>query len=79
MRRDCLLQISMAMGLKALMEDQDDITVACVLFATSRGPGIEGLAFADNVFGTGDPLAAEQTVTPSTVFSHPPLVALDMT
>ncbi|ANY20393.1 Glutathione amide reductase [Tsuneonella dongtanensis] len=39
----------------------------------------EGQAFADTVFGKGDPVAVDHTVIPSAVFSHPPLAAVGMT
>ena len=39
----------------------------------------EGQAFADTVFGDGEPVAVDHTVIPSAVFSHPPIAAVGMT
>jgi glutathione reductase (NADPH) len=39
----------------------------------------EGQAFADTVFGKGDPVAVDHSVIPSAVFSHPPLAAVGLT
>ncbi|MFN6935788.1 MAG: FAD-dependent oxidoreductase, partial [Tsuneonella sp.] len=39
----------------------------------------EGQAFADTVFGPGDPVAVDHTVIPAAVFSHPPIAAVGMT
>lgn len=39
----------------------------------------EGQAFADSVFGDGEPRAVDHSCTPSAVFSHPPIAAVGMT
>nr|WP_137678639.1 glutathione-disulfide reductase [Parerythrobacter lutipelagi] len=39
----------------------------------------EGQAFADTVFGGGEPVAVDHTVIPAAVFSHPPIAAVGMT
>ncbi|MGI8943130.1 MAG: glutathione-disulfide reductase [Qipengyuania sp.] len=39
----------------------------------------EGQAFADTVFGKGDPVAVDHNCIPSAVFSHPPIAAVGMT
>jgi len=39
----------------------------------------EGHAFADTVFGGGDPVAVDHSCIPSAVFSHPPIAAVGMT
>ncbi|WP_370182816.1 glutathione-disulfide reductase [Alteriqipengyuania sp.] len=39
----------------------------------------EGQAFADTVFGGGDPVAVDHDCVPSAVFSHPPIAAVGMT
>ncbi len=39
----------------------------------------EGQAFADTVFGKGDPVAVDHSCVPSAVFSHPPIAAVGMT
>ncbi|MEQ8771380.1 MAG: glutathione-disulfide reductase [Erythrobacter sp.] len=39
----------------------------------------EGQAFADTVFGGGDPVAVDHSCIPSAVFSHPPIAAVGMT
>ncbi|MGB3752524.1 MAG: glutathione-disulfide reductase [Parerythrobacter sp.] len=39
----------------------------------------EGQAFADTVFGPGDPVAVDHNCIPSAVFSHPPIAAVGMT
>ncbi|AKQ43327.1 glutathione reductase [Aurantiacibacter atlanticus] len=39
----------------------------------------EGQAFADSVFGKGDPYAVDHSCVPSAVFSHPPIAAVGMT
>ena len=39
----------------------------------------EGQAFADSVFGKGDPVAVDHGCIPSAVFSHPPIAAVGMT
>ena len=39
----------------------------------------EGQAFADSVFGDGEPYAVDHTCIPSAVFSHPPIAAVGMT
>ena len=39
----------------------------------------EGQAFADTVFGGGDPVAVDHNCIPSAVFSHPPIAAVGMT
>ena len=39
----------------------------------------EGQAFADSVFGPGDPYAVDHGCIPSAVFSHPPIAAVGMT
>jgi glutathione reductase (NADPH) len=39
----------------------------------------EGQAFADSVFGKGDPVAVDHSVIPAAVFSHPPIAAVGMT
>ena len=39
----------------------------------------EGQAFADTVFGSGDPVAVDHSCIPSAVFSHPPIAAVGMT
>ena len=39
----------------------------------------EGQAFADTVFGKGDPVAVDHSCIPSAVFSHPPIAAVGMT
>jgi len=39
----------------------------------------EGQAFADTVFGDGDPVAVDHHCVPSTVFSHPPIAAVGLT
>ena len=39
----------------------------------------EGQAFADTVFGKGDPRAVDHGCIPSAVFSHPPIAAVGMT
>ncbi|KLE35358.1 glutathione-disulfide reductase [Aurantiacibacter luteus] len=39
----------------------------------------EGQAFADTVFGKGDPVAVDHGCVPSAVFSHPPIAAVGMT
>ena len=39
----------------------------------------EGQAFADTVFGGGEPVAVDHSCVPSAVFSHPPIAAVGMT
>ena len=39
----------------------------------------EGQAFADTVFGKGDPVAVDHSCIPSAVFSHPPIAAVGLT
>ena len=39
----------------------------------------EGQAFADTVFGGGNPVAVDHSCVPSAVFSHPPIAAVGMT
>ena len=39
----------------------------------------EGQAFADSVFGPGEPYAVDHSCVPSAVFSHPPIAAVGMT
>ncbi|WAT18570.1 glutathione-disulfide reductase [Aurantiacibacter sp. MUD11] len=39
----------------------------------------EGQAFADTVFGGGDPVAVDHSCIPSAVFSHPPIAAVGLT
>lgn len=39
----------------------------------------EGQAFADSVFGDGEPYAVDHSCVPSAVFSHPPIAAVGMT
>ncbi len=39
----------------------------------------EGQAFADSVFGGGEPVAVDHSCIPSAVFSHPPIAAVGMT
>ena len=39
----------------------------------------EGQAFADSVFGDGEPYAVDHTCVPSAVFSHPPIGAVGLT
>ncbi|MEM9085554.1 MAG: glutathione-disulfide reductase [Pseudomonadota bacterium] len=39
----------------------------------------EGQAFADSVFGSGEPYAVDHSCIPSAVFSHPPIAAVGMT
>ncbi|GGD53074.1 glutathione-disulfide reductase [Erythrobacter arachoides] len=39
----------------------------------------EGQAFADTVFGKGDPVAVDHGCIPSAVFSHPPIASVGMT
>ncbi|WP_340586209.1 glutathione-disulfide reductase [Erythrobacter alti] len=39
----------------------------------------EGQAFADTVFGDGEPVAVEHDCVPSAVFSHPPIASVGMT
>ena len=39
----------------------------------------EGQAFADTLFGGGDPVAVDHGCIPSAVFSHPPIAAVGMT
>ena len=39
----------------------------------------EGQAFADTLFGNGDPVAVDHSCIPSAVFSHPPIAAVGMT
>jgi glutathione reductase (NADPH) len=39
----------------------------------------EGHAFADTVFGKGDPVKADHSCIPSAVFSHPPIAAVGLT
>ena len=39
----------------------------------------EGQAFADSVFGEGDPVAVDHSCIPSAVFSHPPIAAVGLT
>jgi len=39
----------------------------------------EGQAFADSVFGPGDPYAVDHSCIPSAVFSHPPIASVGMT
>jgi glutathione reductase (NADPH) len=39
----------------------------------------EGQAFADSVFGPGEPYAVDHACVPSAVFSHPPIAAVGMT
>ena len=39
----------------------------------------EGQAFADSVFGPGEPYAVDHTCIPSAVFSHPPIAAVGLT
>ena len=39
----------------------------------------EGQAFADSVFGSGEPYAVDHLCIPSAVFSHPPIAAVGMT
>jgi len=36
-------------------------------------------AFADSVFGEGDPVAVDHSCIPSAVFSHPPIAAVGLT
>ncbi len=39
----------------------------------------EGQAFADSVFGEGEPYAVDHSCVPSAVFSHPPIAAVGLT
>jgi glutathione reductase (NADPH) len=39
----------------------------------------EGQAFADTVFGKGDPVAVDHSCIPSAVFSHPPIASVGLT
>lgn len=39
----------------------------------------EGQAFADSVFGPGEPYTVDHSCIPSAVFSHPPIAAVGMT
>jgi len=39
----------------------------------------EGQAFADSVFGPGEPYSVDHSCIPSAVFSHPPIAAVGMT
>ena len=39
----------------------------------------EGQAFADSVFGDGEPYAVDHSCIPSAVFSHPPIASVGMT
>ncbi|MDJ0642251.1 MAG: glutathione-disulfide reductase [Erythrobacter sp.] len=39
----------------------------------------EGQAFADSVFGPGEPYAVDHSCIPSAVFSHPPIASVGMT
>jgi glutathione reductase (NADPH) len=39
----------------------------------------EGQAFADSVFGKGEPYAVDHSCVPSAVFSHPPIASVGMT
>ena len=39
----------------------------------------EGQAFAETVFGKGEPVAVDHSCIPSAVFSHPPIAAVGMT
>ncbi|VVT17582.1 glutathione-disulfide reductase [Erythrobacter sp. EC-HK427] len=39
----------------------------------------EGQAFADSVFGKGEPYAVDHSCIPSAVFSHPPIASVGMT
>jgi glutathione reductase (NADPH) len=39
----------------------------------------EGQAFADSVFGDGEPYAVDHSCVPSAVFSHPPIASVGMT
>ncbi|AOL94618.1 NADPH-glutathione reductase [Porphyrobacter sp. LM 6] len=39
----------------------------------------EGQAFADSVFGPGEPYAVDRSCVPSAVFSHPPIAAVGLT
>jgi glutathione reductase (NADPH) len=39
----------------------------------------EGQAFADSVFGDGEPYAVDHSCVPSAVFSHPPIAAVGLT
>ncbi|UIP06013.1 glutathione-disulfide reductase [Erythrobacter sp. SDW2] len=39
----------------------------------------EGQAFADSVFGKGEPYAVDHSCIPSAVFSHPPIAAVGLT
>lgn len=39
----------------------------------------EGQAFAETVFGKGDPVAVDHSCIPSAVFSHPPIASVGMT
>lgn len=39
----------------------------------------EGQAFADSVFGPGEPYAVDHSCVPSAVFSHPPIAAVGLT
>ncbi|MBX7482624.1 glutathione-disulfide reductase [Qipengyuania qiaonensis] len=39
----------------------------------------EGQAFADSIFGKGDPVAVDHSCIASAVFSHPPIAAVGMT
>jgi glutathione reductase (NADPH) len=39
----------------------------------------EGQAFADSVFGPGEPYAVDNSCVPSAVFSHPPIAAVGLT
>ena len=39
----------------------------------------EGQAFADSVFGKGDPVAVDHSCIPAAVFSHPPLAGVGLT
>jgi len=39
----------------------------------------EGQAFADSLFGPGEPYAVDHACVPSAVFSHPPIAAVGMT
>ena len=39
----------------------------------------EGQAFADSVFGPGDPYAVDHSCIPSAVFSHPPIASVGLT
>ena len=39
----------------------------------------EGQAFADSVFGPGEPYAVDHSCIPSAVFSHPPIASVGLT